>query len=438
MKPLDQLIREEGAIQDRSIFWNEDIYQQELEHIFARCWLFLTHESLIPNTNDYQTALMGEDSVIVARQADGGIKAFINSCTHRGNAVCFADAGNARAFSCPYHGWVFGMDGELVEVPLEETVYYGDIDRSKLGLRQVAKVESYKGFVFGTFDPDAPSLEEYLGGMAWYMDSFLDVPGGMELMGPPMKSVLDCNWKNPTENFIGDGYHVGWAHASALKVAGGPLAKVGGLGFFEMDSGLQVTVPEGHGFGVIWDAAAGLHPGPVGVAYQEWLDQRSPHIREYKGEWQEKFYRGHWNASIFPNCSFLYGTNTFKVWQPRGPNNIEVWTWTLVEKEMPDELKQMLVMDNMFTFGTAGILESDDGENMEQCTQVNRGKVTRQGSVYLGMGKGRERKEPGLPGLVSDGWMSEASTRGMYRRWADLMSGDSWATLAEKAKGASK
>ena len=124
------------------------------------------------------------------------------------------------------------------------------------------------------------------------------------------------------------------------------------------------------------------------------------------------------------------------MWQPKGPSHIEVWTWTLVEKDMPDSLKQMMALDNMLTFGTAGILESDDGENMEQCTQVNRGLVTRRGTVYLGMGRGKEREEPGLPGLVSDGWICEASSRGFYRRWAELMSGDSWTTLNKRTSRA--
>ena len=434
MKPVNKLIQQDGAIQDRAIFWDEDIYQKEMEEIFARCWLFLTHESIIPDEGDYQSTMMGEDSVVVARQKDGSIKAFVNSCTHRGNTVCFSDGGNAKSFTCPYHGWVFGMDGNLVDVPLEKQAYHNEIDKSALHLKKI-RVESYKGFVFGTFDDEAPSLKDYLGGMAWYMDSFMDVPGGCELIGPPMKSILDCNWKNPTENFIGDGYHVGWAHASALEIAGGPLAIAKGNAVYDAEtSGLQVTVPEGHGFGVIWEGAAALHGGPVFEAYQKWLDDRSPLIREKMGEHREKFYRGHWDAAIFPNCSFLYGTNTFKMWQPRGPHSIEVLTWTLVEKEMPDQLKQMIHTDNMLTFGTAGILESDDGENMEQCTQTNRGYSTRQGTLYLGMGKGHEYLDPELLGLVSKGWVNEAPQRGMYRRWAEFMEGKPWSELSTTAQ----
>ena len=89
---------------DRRIFCEQDIYEQELYRIFARSWLFVAHDSQIPNPGDFLTTTMGEDGVIVSRQKDGSVKVFLNSCPHRGNKVCFADAGNARRFTCNYHG----------------------------------------------------------------------------------------------------------------------------------------------------------------------------------------------------------------------------------------------------------------------------------------------------------------------------------------------
>ena len=82
MKDVSKLILEDGAVQDRRIYWDQDIYEQELEQIFARAWLFLAHESQLPKPGDFLTTRMGEDNVIVARQPDGSIKAFINSCPH--------------------------------------------------------------------------------------------------------------------------------------------------------------------------------------------------------------------------------------------------------------------------------------------------------------------------------------------------------------------
>lgn len=89
---------------DRRIFFDRDIYEAELERIFARCWLFVAHESQIAAPGDFLTTYMGEDAVIVARGRDRSINVFLNSCTHRGNRVCFAEAGRARSFVCNYHG----------------------------------------------------------------------------------------------------------------------------------------------------------------------------------------------------------------------------------------------------------------------------------------------------------------------------------------------
>ena len=91
-----RLVREDGAVQDRRIYSDPDIYAQELERVFARSWLFLAHESAIPNPGDFVTTFMGQDRVIVARGKDGRVRAFLNTCNHRGNLVCAADSGNAR------------------------------------------------------------------------------------------------------------------------------------------------------------------------------------------------------------------------------------------------------------------------------------------------------------------------------------------------------
>ena len=151
MVDISQYVDLDEATQSKRLFWDEEIYEQELDRIFARCWLFLTHESLIPKYGDFVTTTMAEDPVIVCRQKDGNIRAFVNSCTHRGNQVCHAESGNRKAFVCNYHGWTYGTDGALVDVPLEARCHV-KVDKAEQGLPAI-RVESYRGFVYGLLRP---------------------------------------------------------------------------------------------------------------------------------------------------------------------------------------------------------------------------------------------------------------------------------------------
>ena len=102
----------------REIFVNEEIYREEQERLFARAWLFVGHESQIPNPGDFFVSGMGEESVILCRDRAGEIHVFLNSCRHRGMKVCRYDEGNTPVFTCPYHGWSYGDRRQAGRRPL--------------------------------------------------------------------------------------------------------------------------------------------------------------------------------------------------------------------------------------------------------------------------------------------------------------------------------
>lgn len=425
------LVDIDSGRQSARIYRDPEVFELEQARIFGRCWLFLTHECLIPNYGDFVTAKMGMDEVLVVRQKNGSIRAFLNICRHRGALVCAAEAGNARGFVCNYHGWSYGPDGALKAVPFEKELYKGRLDKSCHGLREVAKIESYHGFVYGCFDPDAPSLEEYLGEFRWYIDIFMEATGGAELVGPAARSIVHCNWKAPSENFVGDAYHVGWTHAAALKAGGGMLAPMAGnAGLPPEGAGVQATTRHGHGVGILYDVHPGSHDIELAEALLEWQAAKRPALEDKVGPTRARYYGSHINSTIFPNNSFLWGSNLWKVWHPRGIDTTEVFTWAIVETDMPEDLKRRLAASMHRTFGTAGYWEADDNDNMETQTRCAKGYQGRQLWVNAQMGIGGDRDDPDHPGVIGESAIGETSYRGFYRFYDEAMAAAGWQDIA--------
>src|SRR5271170_7699251 len=131
-----------------SVYTDDAVFKAELEKIWRRVWVYVGHESEVPQPNDYVMKSIGPEPIIMTRDREGQVQLLHNRCPHRGNRVCVSDKGNARSFTCPYHGWSFSNNGQLRGYPFPSG-YEGD-NRDRLGLGRVARVSSYKGFVFGS------------------------------------------------------------------------------------------------------------------------------------------------------------------------------------------------------------------------------------------------------------------------------------------------
>src|SRR3989449_2919583 len=215
----------------REIFVNPDIYQQEQEQVFARSWLFVGHESQVPNPGDYFQSRMGEESVLLVRDRRGELHVFLNTCRHRGMKVCRYDDGNALLFTCPFHGWSYDTEGRLIGVPEFEAAYHSELDKSNWGLIQ-ARVTNYYGSIWATWDEDAPSFEDYLGDMDTYLRPLFQGDdgrdNGVEVIGGVHKWKMPSNWKFPATSFQSDNAHAAITHRSINVAAIGPQGEADG------------------------------------------------------------------------------------------------------------------------------------------------------------------------------------------------------------------
>lgn len=419
-----------------TLYGNKDVYERELNQIFARAWVFMAHESEIPNKGDYVSRKIGEDDFIVTHDADGQINVLYDACRHRGVKVARASAGNTENFRCPYHGWTYNLKGHLTGAPLWKNAF-GDMDKMANSLVPAAKVGVYQGMIFATLDAGAPSLEEYLGGMAWYLDLIFGLnEHGMEVLGPPQRFVMDADWKSGADNFSGDDYHLGTLHRSAIEIGAFPVP------FAENMKGYHIQAAPGHSLSFSM-AASEDEPGPKFFGYPDEFAKTFNTSRISQEQLDAARKSRVFVGNVFPNFSLLMlpttddasrhpasGMLTMRVWQPKGPGKLEAWVWFLGYKNMTPEQKRRTYKSGLATFSMGGTFEMDDTEPWITIARNGRSVAAERLGLTLnyemglpGRGIAQQVTDgswPG-PGIVYKSRFEEGVQRNLFRFYAEMM-----------------
>ncbi len=420
---IERLVNIEEGLVDRRIFSDQELYELELERIFARSWNFMCHETQIPKPGDFFLNSIGEDRVIVTRDKEGGINVLLNTCRHRGNAVCRADGGNAASFMCTYHGWTYDLKGDLIGQPGSKELYGEDFKREEWGLITAAQVDSYKGFVFANLDPAAPALHEFLGEVGRVGLDFLAMRGNMAVVDGVQKFTIDCNWKLAMDNVV-DFYHPPLTHKSAMMADSRPRPAGGAAATYYQT--MVVMGEYGHVIGGPMTPWSNFGTSPIDDA---WLER--PETKEALGPAVLKS-RGHPN--VFPNIwvSTAGGIGQIDIRLPRGPNKTEFWKFTLLDQDLPEDAYKAQLFRAQHVHGPAGMFEQEDGENWDQSTRGTRGVVGRRYPLHYGMnvGRGEVINDDQGPARIET-QINEHAQIWMYRAWAEWMAAGSWADLKE-------
>jgi fatty-acyl-CoA synthase len=398
------------------IYYDPAIFREELEKIWYREWVYVAHESEIPEPGDYVTRQLGLQPVIVSRDDDGKVHLMLNRCMHRGNTVCQSDRGNSHAFRCAYHGWTYDNRGALVGVPYAAG-YDGSFRKQEFSLARVPRVAMHRGLIFASLSESGPTLDEHLGPARRLIDQFVNLSpeGEVVVRSGVLKHSYKGNWKMALENSV-DGYHPNILHHAAMVMM--MKGKNGMESAFGEDSDAYARD--------LGNGTAQLDLNPVHtkrggrLVAPTWSKQtdseyRAAMERSYGADRAAKILaEGPPHFCIFPNLIFIL--NQFRVIQPLGVDETVISYYPTLLKGAPEEINQRRLSETYLIHGPAGRVAPDDIEAYERNQVGFRARV----NEWLVLRRGLHREvhdNGGVAGHETD----ETTQRGIWRHYRDVM-----------------
>lgn len=427
IEELDKLV--EPTRFHRRLYTDPEIFDLEMERIWGRSWIYIGHESQVPEPGDYVTLKLGRIPVVMVRDKEYKVHVLHNRCGHKGAKVVDKPCGKIAGFRCCYHGWTYRLDGKLLGVPhlagYEGTGF--DKDDPQYSMQKLARYDCHRGFVFATLDPAAPDLLTWMGGAAAVMDNLCDraPEGEVEAAGGILRYAHECNWKPFLEN-LNDTMHPMIVHRSVVDAAEDYMKTL------PPDSPrrdeAEILPPFGQSYEYMEDM------GITGFRYGHHYDggQHSIHkdytldpdyeaamIKAYGKERMHEIlsFNTH-NTLYYPSLTIKSAIQNIRVVRPVAYNKTVIETHSFRLKGAPDSMLQRTLLYSRLINANGSMVGSDDLVAYERIQQG----LESTGSDWVEMHRNYGKDEVLGDRTVGKG-TSDLDVRTEYAAWKEYMTG---------------
>jgi benzoate/toluate 1,2-dioxygenase alpha subunit len=413
---------------DRAVYNDPDILDAEYRSIFERGWVFICHDDHVRRPGDFFATHIGRQPVFVVRRPDGGLGCYLNACGHRGATLVTARTGNMTEFTCPYHGFCFDPAGRCTAVTARRTGWTDEhFKMSDFDLTPIARLDSYRGLVFGSLSADVPDLREHLGAATALIDIFVaPAPQQLEIVAGFSIYQTRCNWKIMHENGP-DAYHAPVVHNNFAQAVNYREKRQTRSDVTKTDTG-RLT-------GRIESASYDLGNGHTAF----WHKRRDPEafpIYAQKAELERRYTAGQleWivgrgrHMTIFPNLLLNDLASThLRTYRPLAVDRMETMIWCIAPVGEPPEMRAARLRKFEDFFLPSGMATPDDvavAESAHKASFAFHSSWTNMGRGigFAVTGPDAAARELGMtPQVSTDSWDHEISMQGVYRRWLEML-----------------
>ena len=415
----------------RRVYTDPDVFELELQRIWGRSWVFIGHESQVPEPGDYTTVQIGRMPLVMVRDKDRNVHVLHNRCGHKGAKLVDKPCGRAGGgFRCCYHGWTYRLDGKLLGVPhlagYEGTGF--DKDDPQYSMQKAARYASHRGFVFASLDADAPELADWLGGAGAVLDNLCDrsPEGEVEIAGGILRYVHECNWKMFIEN-LNDTMHPMVVHKSVVDAANDYISTLpedssrrdeaeiippfGASYKFMEDMGIT-----GFRYGHHYDGGeASIH-----ADYSVDPDYEKLMLDAYGADRTREIltFNTH-NTLYYPSLTIKSAVQNIRIVRPVSVDRCIVETWSFRLKGAPDSLLQRTILYSRLINSQGSMVGPDDLTAYYRMQNGLRSQASDWVDMHRNYGSDEDRGDR----LTNTG-TSDLDMRSQYGAWKYYMTGE--------------